>query len=110
MEIKRTFCNQPVYIHLTYDEICEAHKEYCINSYVADVRIFIDTHLNIKDVIKRSELKEMAKLFYFERLNEYTDVYAMARAVIPYLKEKLGIDCKYTVDYFIDSDAELNCI
>ena len=109
MEIKRSFCNQPVYIHLTYDEICEAHKEYCINSYVADVNLFIRMHLGVKDIIGRTHLKEMATLFYDEKLNEYTNVYAMAKAVIPYL-ENLGINCNHTPNDFIDSDIELNCI
>ena len=109
MEIKRYFCNQPVLIELTDDEIRKAHEEYCINYYVCDVELFIKVDLNIYEDISRYHLKEMAALFYDEKF-DYPNIYAMARAVIPYLKKILGIDCDYTVEDFIDADLDLECI
>ena len=109
MKIKRELCGQIVDIELTDMELYQAHRDYCINAYMVDVKDFIRTYLKITESIKASYLREMAELFFDERNNELTDIYAMACVVIPYLND-IGIDCTYTTEDFFDSDAELNCI
>lgn len=111
MKIRRHFLNQPIVIELSDDELYDAHREYCIYSYIHDVKLFIETHLSINDNIERSHLKVMAELFYEEKMErDYTDIYAMAMVVIPYLSDELEIDCQYNPNDFIDSDVELYCI
>lgn len=109
MNIRREFCGQVVEIESTDIELYSAHREYCINTYMIDVKDFIKTYLRINENIKTAYVREMAELFFDEKNNELTDIYAMARVVIPYL-ECIGITCNYTVEDFFDSDAELNCI
>ena len=97
---------------LTQQETYQAHVEYVTQMYAIDVMSFIINHLKIKDIHKQIEpihFYKMAQLFYDEKLNEYTNIYAMAKAVIPYLK-RIGVECEYETDDFIDSDVELNCI
>lgn len=108
MKIKR----EGISYELTDDEVYKAYREYVIKMHAIDVISFIINHLKIKDIHKQMEEKhfyEMANLFYDEKLNEVTHIYAMALAVIPYLKEH-GIECEYEPDDFICSDEMLNCI
>ena len=109
MKIKRELCGQIVEIELTDTELYQAYRKYCVNSYMFDVKDFIRTYLKNNENIKTAYVREMAELFFDEKNNELTDIYAMARVVIPYLK-CIGISCNYTVEDFFDSDAELNCI
>ena len=97
---------------LTQNELYQAHREYTTNMHAIDVMQFIINHLKIKDIhkmIAEEHFYKMANLFYDEKLNEITNVYAMARATIPYLK-RIGIECEYEPDDFFNSDIELNCI
>lgn len=108
MKIKRA----GISYELTNDEVYKAYREYVTQMHAIDVMSFIIKHLGIKEIHKQlasEHFYNMANLFYDEKLNEVTNIYAMALAVIPYLKEH-GVECDYEPDDFIDSDVELNCI
>lgn len=97
---------------LTQNELYQAHREHVTKMHAIDVMQFIINHLGIKEIHKMiadEHFYKMAQLFYDEKLNEVTNIYAMARATIPYLK-RIGVECKYEPDDFIDPDVDLNCI
>lgn len=108
MNINREYNGKTFTTELTQDELYKAHREYVCEAYVEDVKTFLDIVEVPEEKLEAKHLKGLAKLFYDIKLGgEYTDDYAMARAVIPFLRD-MKIKCSYQISDF-DSTSYLNC-
>lgn len=110
MIVERVVGNKKVGITLTSDELYKAHREYMVEQYEGDVTAFIEEHLKISVEVLRKDysitakdLRNIAELFYDKSLNEISKSYALANAVISYLKDK-GVEMLPDVKEFEDSD------
>lgn len=109
MNITREINNVEFTTELTQSELYLAYEEYVCKAYVEDVKCFLSILGLIVEDFTYEQLSIMAKLFYSIKMEcEYTDDYAMAKAILPFLKE-IGISCIYRISDFEDT-SYLKCI
>ena len=89
-------------ITLTENEAYSIFKYYSTKFRMPEVRSFIQERLNLeaKDILTEDECYALAGEYENETLKGFTDCYAMAQVVIPYLKKK-GVEVKERIEDFI---------
>lgn len=109
MKIAREVNGNTFEIELTSKELYETYKEYKSDAYIQDVNYFLDIIDITRDKIMDEDKRKLATEFYDEKLSsEYTNDYAMARTVIPFLR-RVGLKCSYNIKDF-EGTSYLNCI
>lgn len=89
-------------IALTDLEAYGIFKYYSTKFRMPEVKAFIQERLNLetKEILTEDECYALAGEYENETQKGFTDCYAMAQVVIPYLKKK-GVEVKKRIEDFI---------
>jgi len=91
MKVLRKYRGLEVTIELTEDELYKAHREFVVDSKKSVIRSFIEDRLDVdlKDCnLSVEDINALAEVVYEEEVKGFTEIYAIAKTIVPELKAR----------------------